>query len=324
LTQNRSHLVSVIVPAHNAASYIGSALDSVLAQTYAELEVVVVDDGSADETPAIVAGYAARDGRVTLHRQSNLGVAAARNAAIERARGTYVAPLDADDVWRPDKLAKQVRRMEEGHGSDLVYCWWQVIDEDDVPLADSHPWRVEGDVADALVGINFVGNASVPLIRRSSLDAAGGYDTMFLALNGQGCEDWDLSLRVAERGEVRVVPEYLVGYRHLRGSMSGDSATMIRSHELMLAKLVQRRPDVPSELLRWSRGQIYGYVAQTAARSGAYVSTVLLLLRALSSRDVSLLSPGACEVLLRRAPRIVAAALAAVLRRSGRSEVLSP
>jgi glycosyltransferase involved in cell wall biosynthesis len=312
------------VPARNAGRYIGSTLDSVLAQSYAELEVIVVDDGSADETPDIVAAYARRDPRIVLHRQAGRGVAAARNAGIERARGTYIAPLDADDLWLPEKLTTQVRRMEDGKGAEFVYCWWRVIDEDGMPLADSHPWRVEGNVADALLGINFVGNASVPLFRRSSLEAIGGYDPTFRELNGQGCEDWDVLLRIAERGEVRVVPERLVGYRHVRGSMSGNAATMLRSHELMLAKVVQRRPDVSHEVLRWSRGQIYGYVAQTAARSGAFLSTAQLLLRALSSRDVSFLSPGICEVLLGRAPRPVAAAIAAVLRRTGRSVKVGP
>lgn len=324
MTTSVPQLVSVIVPAHNAGKYIGSTLDSVLAQTYANLEAIVVDDGSSDDTPDIVAAYARRDPRIVLYRQPNRGVAAARNAGLERARGTYVAPLDADDLWLPGKLAQQVRRMEDGTVAELVYCWWQVIGEDGALLANSHPWRVEGSVAEALLGINFVGNASVPLFRRSSLEAVGGYDPTFRELQGQGCEDWDLLLRIAERGEVRVVPERLVRYRHVRGSMSGNAATMLRSHELMLAKVVQRRPEVAPDVLRWSRGQIYGYLAQTAARSGSYLGTARLLLRALASRDVTFLSPGICEVVLHRAPRPVAAAAAAVIRRAGRGMAVVP
>jgi glycosyltransferase involved in cell wall biosynthesis len=95
----------------------------VLAQTYQEIEIIVVDDGSSDATSAIVEEFVARDARFHLIRQRNAGVGAARNTAIRKARGKYIAPLDADDFWFPEKLEKQVACMEQsGHRTGLVYC----------------------------------------------------------------------------------------------------------------------------------------------------------------------------------------------------------
>lgn len=101
--------VSVIIPAYNAEAFIGRTLESVLAQTYENIEVLVVDDGSRDRTAEIVASFAQKDSRVILLKQQNAGVAAARNLAIEKSRGEYIAPLDADDIWYPSKLDKQVQ-----------------------------------------------------------------------------------------------------------------------------------------------------------------------------------------------------------------------
>ena len=122
-------LVSVIIPAFNAAANIRQTLNSVLAQTYQEIEVIVVDDGSSDATSAIVEEFVARDPRFQLVRQSNAGVGAARNTAIRKARGKYIAPLDADDFWFPEKLEKQVACIEQcGDETGLVYCWSTLID----------------------------------------------------------------------------------------------------------------------------------------------------------------------------------------------------
>jgi glycosyltransferase involved in cell wall biosynthesis len=100
-------LVSVIVPAFNAATTLAEALGSALAQTYKNIEILVVDDGSTDATAAIAREFAAADGRVSLVRRSNGGIAAARNSGIAVSKGAYIAPLDADDLWHPTKIEKQ-------------------------------------------------------------------------------------------------------------------------------------------------------------------------------------------------------------------------
>jgi O-antigen/teichoic acid export membrane protein/glycosyltransferase involved in cell wall biosynthesis len=292
-------LVSVIIPACNAAATVATSVESVLAQTYGNLEILVVDDGSQDGTAEVVRSLAGRDERVVLLQQPNRGVAMARNAAIERASGEYIAPLDADDIWYATKIENQVRRMERGGPSlGLVYCWWDVLDRWGRHIARSHPWRREGRVAEALLAMNFVGNASVPLFRRACIDVVGPYDPAFHAARGQGCEDWDLALRISEHFDVGVVPERLVGYRQVAGSMSDHAAAMIRSHELMLDKVVSRRPYVPPPALRWSRGQLHGYLVMASLRTGAYRNAAGRLLRAVRLRTVSFGSPLMTERLL--------------------------
>jgi glycosyltransferase involved in cell wall biosynthesis len=109
MSQIDSHLplVSVIVPAYNAEEFIGETLNSALSQTYSNIEILVVDDGSQDRTSEVVKAFVQKDERVILLQQANAGVAAARNLAIEKSRGEYIAPLDADDIWYPQKLEKR-------------------------------------------------------------------------------------------------------------------------------------------------------------------------------------------------------------------------
>ena len=117
-------LVSIVIPAFNCARTIAETLGSAQGQTHAELDIIVVDDGSTDGTAEIVARHAAADPRIRYLRQANSGVAAARNHGIAEARGPYVALLDADDLWHPTKIAAQLRRFEErGPATALVYTW---------------------------------------------------------------------------------------------------------------------------------------------------------------------------------------------------------
>lgn len=254
-------LVSVVVPAYNAARYLGATLAAARAQTYRDLEVIVVDDGSEDDTAAVAAVHAAADPRIRVYQQPNSGVAAARNFGIEQASGSLIAPLDADDLWHPQKLERQVQRMEQGgNRTGLVYTWWVSIDASGKPLWAALPWQVEGDVFEALVSLNFIGNASVPLFRRACLEAVGGYDPTFRERGAQGCEDWSLNLRIAERYAVGLVPAYLVGYRTSPGCMSLNVAAMYRSYRLV-QDWAAGRPRASRRSLRWAESQFAEYLA---------------------------------------------------------------
>src|SRR4051794_20063688 len=123
-------LVSVIVPVHNGAEHLGVALESALMQTHQNLEIIAVDDGSTDSTLSILENYAARDARVRVFTQPNGGVARARNRAIAESRGEFIAPLDADDLWQPTKITRQLHRLiEAGDETGFVYSWWVWIDD---------------------------------------------------------------------------------------------------------------------------------------------------------------------------------------------------
>ena len=176
-------LVSVVIPVYNGERFISRTLASVLAQTYNSFEVIVVDDGSTDLTPIIIEEAVVRDSRVRLFRKQNSGVAAARNFGISQALGELIATLDADDLWHPQKIARQVEVMQASSPEvGLVYCWSIEIDENDliIPPISSLKTRkrstAQGDVTAELARGCFIETASTPLMKRSSIDAVGGYD----------------------------------------------------------------------------------------------------------------------------------------------------
>jgi glycosyltransferase involved in cell wall biosynthesis len=284
-------LVSVIVPAFNAATYIRQTLDSVLAQTYRTIEVIVVDDGSEDTTADIVEEFVAKDPRVRLIQQSNAGVGAARNTAIREARGTYLAPLDADDLWSPEKLETQVACMQKsGPNTGLVYCSSTLIDEQGKMLHFGETKTLEGRLRHAMVLKNLLGNASVPLFRASALEQVGLYLTRD-EQKGQGCEDWDLALRIAEIFDIRAVPEHLVGYRQRASAMSVNVKEMEASFALVMRRARQRNGDLPPAAFRWSAGYFYQYIAEKCYELHHYPSCIRYLARAIKANPVLLLNP---------------------------------
>ena len=255
-------LVSIILPVYNGEEFVGAALESALRQTYRNIEIIAVDDGSSDGTLAILEAFSRADSRVKVVTQPNSGVARARNLAIAEAGGEFIAPLDADDLWEPTKIEQQVLRMlEAGEKTGLVYCWWVWIDCDGAVLDRSPRWRVEGNSLESLLQINFTGNASVPLFRKNCVIEAGGYNEGLAAAAAGGCEDWELALRIATRHAIAVVPEILVGYRRRPGSMSTACQTMWRSQELVLSRIHQLRPDVSPSVFRASANQFAMYLA---------------------------------------------------------------
>ncbi len=280
-------LVSVIVPAYNAEKFIEKTLSSVLAQTYKNIEVLVVDDGSQDRTAEIIQSFAQIDRRVTLLQQQNAGVAAARNLAIQASRGEYIAPIDADDLWYPQNLEKQVSCMLQAEPSvGLVYSWSVDIDEDELATGGFHASTIQGNVYTTLICHNFLGNASASLIRRDCLQAVGQYNCNLKEQNAQGCEDWELYLHIAERYQYQVVPEFLVGYRKLRCSMSRDYTRMAKSHDLMLQSVRQSHPEIPSAIYRLSSSSFYMYLAHQSSQH-SHQSTLLWLYKALRADCIS-------------------------------------
>ncbi|WP_017299507.1 glycosyltransferase family 2 protein [Nodosilinea nodulosa] len=274
-------LVSVVIPAYNAADFIGQTLRSVVAQTYRHLEIIVVDDGSCDRTQAIVQGWMQQEPHIKLLHQANAGVAAARNLGIENARGQFIAPLDADDVWHPHAIEKLVSKFQASSATvGVIYAWSVDIDQNDRPTGSFHAARIAGDVYKTLICHNFLGNASSTLIRKACLDQTGGYDVEFMAQNSQGCEDWDLYLRLAKSYDFAVVPEFLIGYRKIQSSMSRNHEQMARSHQLMLQKNQQKSPDLPSYFYRLSCSSFYLYLAQQCSASENSRDTLSWLWRA--------------------------------------------
>lgn len=203
--------ISVVMPVYNGAATIAESINSVLAQTVPVLEIVVVDDGSTDETIAILSRY--RD-RVRVIRQNRAGNAGARNRGVLEARGDWIAVLDADDLWRPDKLEKQIVHCDS---ADVIYAANRNFGDCSRvgELRSIDPYCAPHDPLRILMVENFITHSTV-LVRRDSILAVGNYDDSLRS----AC-DWDLWLRLAHAGvRFRGVPEPLVDYRWISGTTS--------------------------------------------------------------------------------------------------------
>lgn len=248
-SSRREPLVSVVIPVYNAAASLDETLCSVRTQTYRNLEILIIDDGSTDESMDIAARHSAADPRIRIIRQRNGGVAAARNTGIGAAQSELIAPIDADDLWAPDKIRLQVSAMLEGGAAvTMVYSWHARIDAASRILTYGHASAPSGDVLRAMCRRNLVGNGSAALMRKSAIQAAGGYDATLKERGGQGCEDYKLYLSLAVQGKVLVVPAFLTGYRVLANSMSGDVKQMCRSNDLVLEEFSRAHPELTKDL----------------------------------------------------------------------------
>ena len=237
--------VSIITPAFNAALYVRETLDSIHAQTFSDFEVIVIDDGSIDETAAIVESYALRDPRIQLVRQPNQGIAAARNVGIARARGRFLALLDSDDVWFPGYLEEQLAILQR---------------RPEIAVLSANAINLGGSLdGQLLLGRSRRGNlrklslftlvraedsmSILAVFRREVVDAIGIFDATL-----RRSEDYDYWLRAAAAGFCVAVNMKPLGlYRRRPDSMSADEVLMLQAVRAALVKLRQRfadRPDI--------------------------------------------------------------------------------
>jgi hypothetical protein len=227
--------VSVVIPTFNHAAYLPDAIDSVLTQSFSDLEVIVVDDGSTDETPEVVRRFT--DGRVRNLRQENRGLSAARNAGIAASRGSLVALLDADDLYEPHFLQVMVGVLDEHRDAGAAYCGYRFVDRENRALQRAESRVVPPErFADVLLEGNFLVPASV-VARRASYEAVGPFDSSLRA-----CEDWDMWLRMSRRFTFVGTSLRLVRYRLLSQSMSSVPAHMARYRLAVLGKHLDSAP----------------------------------------------------------------------------------
>jgi glycosyltransferase involved in cell wall biosynthesis len=242
-------LVSVVIPAYNAERFLSETLASVRTQTYRNLEIIIVNDGSTDSTGAIAQQAARDDKRIRLIHQENLGVARARNRGIAAANGDFIAPIDADDLWDPHNLSLQMEALlKAGANVAVCYSWFLTIDEHGSFLGNGPESRFcdKRDVLHEQLWGNFIGNSSSTVMRRAALEGAGGYDPSLRERGAEGCEDQALYISLAKNWDYIFVPEYLVAYRRHPWAMSADGERMVRSQILVLSDLRRRWPSMPA------------------------------------------------------------------------------
>jgi glycosyltransferase involved in cell wall biosynthesis len=280
-------LVSVIVPAFNAEATLLETLRSVAAQTHRHLEILIVDDGSTDSTPAIAERFCAEDSRARLLRKENGGVASARNAGIIAAQGHWVAPVDADDLWHPEKIEKQVAAaLSAPDQPGFVYCLFRLIDGQSHIIGAGERWNVHGPALKRLAYRNFVSNGSALLLWKQAALAVGGYDETLRGRGAEGCEDIALQLEIAGIYPVAAVPEYLVGYRFHPGGMSRNADRMFRSWQLAASRLLSAQSKVPAAVLRWNMAYRRLGLAEARAIGGDWAGCLSALAGALKGDPV--------------------------------------
>lgn len=248
-------LVSIVVTCYNYGRYLRGCLQSILAQTYENLEIVVVNDGSVDETDEVMASFTSDD-RFNYIKQENSGQAVAKNVGIDNSHGEYVAFLDADDLWHPDKLAKEVARFQNP-AVGVVYCGVSFVDENGSPTGYAHTGQYlqprRGKVTEYLIFDNFVPFSSA-VVRKACLDAVGGFDVTFK----MGI-DWDLWLRISTRYDFDFVEDKLFYYRMGHGGqMSNNMAERHRCSDRITSKFLDLHPEALSrETVARSRSYSY-------------------------------------------------------------------
>jgi len=270
-------LVSVVLPTYNRERSLGEAIDSVLQQTYAALELLVVDDASTDGTEALVLGFG--DARISyLRHENNRGGSAARNTGMAQARGEFIAFQDSDDTWLPHKLETQVAALAAaGAETGAVYCpYWREYPDGRRETHPADPSAApRGEIQRALLHANFIGTPTI-LARRSCCEAVGGFDEALPRF-----QDWDWMIRVAGQWRVEVVDEPLV-----RAGFAGDNVTDGHSESLVAAE--RRILDKHYETLRAAGDDILAHrlwhLAHVSIMQGATADGRGLLRRALAMR----------------------------------------
>jgi glycosyltransferase involved in cell wall biosynthesis len=268
-------LVSVVIPAYNAAEFIRAAIESVLGQTYRSLELIVVDDGSTDDTGAIARSFGSR---LRYLHQANARQAAARNRGIRESGGELLAFLDADDCWHEEKVAKQVARLRADPTLGLVYC--SVLEIDSAGRAGLYrPARLRGRaMRDVLLGEPSGGVCgSTFLLPRRVLETVGLFDE-----NLAPCEDTDLLWRVASAYPIDFVDEPLVRYRVHPGNDHLNVDKMARAWSALYDKALAS-PAVKD--LGWAfrarcHGRLFYMLAGDYARQRRWWRTIAYALRA--------------------------------------------
>lgn len=269
-------MISVIIPTHNRAAFLSRALHSVLAQTYSDFEVIIVDDGSTDNTADMV--RACVDSRVHLIQQTKQERAAARNTGVRHAQGDFVAFLDDDDLWAPARLESALRAFDSANVG-VVYTGWRYIDEREhlLPQAPYVPEKRGQLLREFLFDCWFPTSAA--LVRRESIEHAGEFDPALVPV-----EDWDMWIRIAEHGEeFSFAVEPLLMYRLHEQNSTKTLDRLESSSHTMLEEAFARLGDLYADVRDEAFARLYFHSALRYLGAGEIDTASGLFVRAVSS-----------------------------------------
>jgi glycosyltransferase involved in cell wall biosynthesis len=230
---NKNPKVSVIIPTYNRAHLIGRAIQSVLNQTYQDFELIVVDDGSTDNTNEVIKEFSQKDKRILyIKHDKNKGGSAARNTGIKAARGEYIAFQDSDDEWLPEKLEKQMGILEKvSQEVGVVYTgFWRIKEDKKKYTPSDKVLKKEGDIHNELLKGNFITTQSI-IVRKECFKEMGYFDESLPRL-----QDWELVLRLSEKYKFKFIDEPLLCSYYNDESISADNNALINALEIILTK----------------------------------------------------------------------------------------
>lgn len=246
-------IISVVIPVLNGEKTIQETIESILNQTFQNFEIIIINDGSQDKTLEIVNQI--KDHRINIFSYPNAGLAASRNRGFVHSVGKFIAFMDADDLWTPDKLQSQLKALQDNPQAAVAYSWSDCIDEAGNFLRTSSHSTANGDVFAKLLLTDFLDNGSNPLIRRQALEEVGKFDESLPA-----AEDWDMWLRLAARYHFISVRAPQILYRVSSTSMT----TNVVRQEAEMRKVIERAFAQAPQSLQYlkpdSFGNIYRYL----------------------------------------------------------------
>ena len=255
-------VISVITPTYNRARFLPAAVASVLSQTFGDFELIIVDDGSEDNTPDVLKPFFA-DRRVRYVYQENQGQSHARNLALKQATGDFIAFLDSDDVWAPDKLEKQLAVFRANPEVDIVHGDEATIDEQGSVISLKNMRRYSGRITRYLLADNSV-SITTAMVRRRCFDEMGGFDTSVGV-----ADDYELWLRFSARYRYHYEPGMCASYRVMADQISSDKRRRFAANERIIREFLARYADVLSpEERRWGLARFYCRKARYLALAG--------------------------------------------------------
>lgn len=267
-------LISVITPAFNRADYLGTAIESVLAQTYPHFEMHVVDDGSTDGTPALMERYR-DDERIHYHRQANQGQSVARNLGIAHSSGDYICFLDSDDAFLPTKLEESVTAFQDNPQAGVVYGDYIMIDHAGNEWTRENMPRHSGAITARLLRDNFV-SMNTTMSRRHLIREAGGFDP-----DDRLAEDYGLWLRISALARFQYVPRYWTYYRVMADQISSNKLARLAANEAVLSKFLDEHPGIVSPVdVRRAWAGFHLRMARHRSRAGLRAGALASVVRA--------------------------------------------
>ncbi len=283
--------VSVIIPTYNAERYISATIGSVLAQTFQDFEILIVDDGSPDKSIEICKQFT--DSRIKIIRQANRGLPGARNTGVRHAQANYIAFLDADDIWHPEKLEKHVEHLNNAPHVGISFSYSAFINEvGDLTGLYQKPKKLQGITPGYVLCRNPVGNGSAAVIRRAVFeeikrpnDLHGVVEDQYFDESFRRAEDVDFWMRISLQTawQLEGLPQVLTFYRITSGGLSASALHQLEALEKVIAKTQSYAPAVVAQYGHTARAYYLRYTARRAVTLRDGAMAVKMLHRALAS-----------------------------------------